>query len=273
MKRLSAFIFLFAGILAAQTPNIGSVTNAATFQPNPSVPLAPGMLFTIFGSSLANQIAQPSSLVLSSSLAGVSVQFENDSASFTAPLSYVQPDNPGANVQSQINAQVPWELAPVGGGTTTWNVVVNNNGALSSATPITVGAVAPGIFAASGRGIVINLDGTLSWPVGALPPLVTHPAKPGDVVIVYANGLGAVDQPITDGQNSLDQLRNTVTIPVVLVGGQPAQVAFSGLTPQYPGVNQLNIVVPNVPAGDNVPIQIQVGGLTSPITVTMGISN
>ena len=166
MKRLvPVLIFIgFAALSIAQSPNIGSVTNAATFQASSTVPLAPGMLFTIFGSGLANQIAQPSSLVLSSSLAGVTVQFENDNTTITAPLSYVQPDNPGANVQSQINAQVPWELAPTGGGTATWNVVVNNNGALSAAAPVTVGGFSPGIFAANGRGIVINLDGTLAWP-------------------------------------------------------------------------------------------------------------
>lgn len=262
-----------AALAAAQSPGISSINNAATFQANPGLPLAPGMLFTIFGSSLANEIAQPSSLVLSSSLGGVSVQFENSSTTITAPLSYVQPDNPAANVSSQINAQVPWEVAPSGGGLTTWNVVVNNNGALSAAVSVTVGAFSPGIFAASGRGIVINLDGTLAWPAGALPPLITHPAKPGDTVIVYADGLGAVNQPIVDGQNSLDQLRYTLTIPVVLIDGQPAQVTFSGLTPQYPGVNQLNIVIPNIPADDNATIQLQVGGLTSPVNVTMGVSN
>jgi uncharacterized protein (TIGR03437 family) len=272
MNRISFALIFLAGIAAAQNPSIQSVTNAATFQANPAVPLAPGMLFTIFGSGLANQVAQPSSLVLASGLGGVTVQFQNGGATLAAPLSYVQPDNPGASGTSQINAQVPWEVASAGAAST-WNVTVNNKGAVSAPVSVTVGGFAPGIFASNGRGIVINLDGTLAWPVGALPPLVTRPAHPGDAVIVYANGLGAVTPSLVDGQNSVDTLRSTTTVPVVLVGGQQAQVLFSGMTPQFPGVNQLNIVVPNVPAGDNVSIQIQVGGLTSPVSVTMAVAN
>jgi hypothetical protein len=37
-------------------------------------------------------------------------------------------------------------------------------------------------------------------------------------------------------------------------------------------VNQLNIVIPNVPAGNNVPIQIQVGGITTPNTITIAVN-
>jgi uncharacterized protein (TIGR03437 family) len=276
MNRTWAFLFsaMLGGFAAAQTPapapNVAAVTNSATFLPNSTVPLAPGMLFSIFGSNLANQIAQPSSLVLSSSLAGVTVQFENNNATFTAPLSYVQP---GTGTTSLINAQVPWELAPTGSGTTTWNVVVNNNGATSTPTAVTVGSASPGVFTSNNLGIVINLDGTLAQPANAIPTLTTHPAKPGDTVIIYATGLGAVTPTISDGQNALNQLRNTLVTPVVLIGGQPAQVLFSGLTPQYPGVNQLNVVIPNVPTNNSTPIQIQIGGFTSPATVTFGVIN
>ena len=59
--------------------------------------------------------------------------------------------------------------------------------------------------------------------------------------------------------------------PVVMIGGAMAQVPFSGLTPQFPGVNQLNVVVPTVGIGDMVPIQIQEGGITSPAAVVISI--
>jgi uncharacterized protein (TIGR03437 family) len=106
---------------------------------------------------------------------------------------------------------------------------------------------------------------------GSVPGVLTHPAKPGDLVIVYATGLGAVDVPIADGQASTDQTRNTLIKPTVMVGGLAANVLFSGLTPQYPGVNQLNVIVPNAVPGDSVPIQIQVGGITTPVTTTMAV--
>jgi uncharacterized protein (TIGR03437 family) len=67
-------------------------------------------------------------------------------------------------------------------------------------------------------------------------------------------------------------LRSTITIPVVMIGGVSAQVAFSGLSPQFVGVNQVNVVVPaGVTPGNAVPLQISVGGLTSTNQVTMAI--
>jgi uncharacterized protein (TIGR03437 family) len=53
----------------------------------------------------------------------------------------------------------------------------------------------------------------------------------------------------------------------------PADVLFSGLQPQFVGVNQVNIIIPpNAPTGEAVPIQFQVGGITSPATVTIAVT-
>ena len=50
-------------------------------------------------------------------------------------------------------------------------------------------------------------------------------------------------------------------------------MAFSGLAPQFTGVNQVNAVVPkNAPTGDAVPLQFQMGGLTTTDKVTIAVS-
>jgi uncharacterized protein (TIGR03437 family) len=68
-------------------------------------------------------------------------------------------------------------------------------------------------------------------------------------------------------------LTNVTTAPVVLVGGVQATVTFAGLSPQFPGVNQVNFVVPSgVTPGDAIPLQFQVGGITTTDKVTMAIS-
>jgi uncharacterized protein (TIGR03437 family) len=92
-------------------------------------------------------------------------------------------------------------------------------------------------------------------------------------VIVYATGLGGVDHTPANGDISGATLANTLTVPQVMIGGITAQVVFSGLAPQFVGVNQLNVIIPNVPAGSAVPIQISVGGNTSPATTTMAVGN
>lgn len=270
MRTCALSLFLAAAAaVSAQNPVInqsGGIVNAADFQ----TPLAPGSLFSIFGSRLSSQTASALSIPLSTSLGGVTVQFVSGSATINAPIEYVQAD--GANpATSQINAQVPWELvAP--GTTATVNVVVSHDGVSSAPTPVTIGPFSPGIFASGNLAVAVNLDGTLAWAANTIPGVTTHPAKPGDTIILYATGLGAVTPTVADGAASLDALRFTLTQPVVLIGGLPAQVQFSGLSPQFVGVNQLNVVIPNVPAGSNVPIQIQMGNITSPNTITLAVN-
>ena len=58
-----------------------------------------------------------------------------------------------------------------------------------------------------------------------------------------------------------------------LVGGVASQVTFSGLSPQFVGVNQINIVLAaRTPTGNAVPVQIQVNGSTNSNLVTIAVS-
>ena len=272
--RIRALLLLMtaATLASAQTFVVsdGGVVNAASFAKQP---VTGGSLVSIFGSNLAATLTLADSIPLSTKLGGVSVQFVNGTTTMSAPMLHVLPPN-------QLNVQVPWNLVPPG-ATQTVNVVVSFNGTSSVPAPVTVGPASPGIFTAGPPNfyaIAQNAsDGTLSQPVGSIPGLITHPAKAGvDAVVIYATGLGAVDSAIADGANSLDKLRNTLVKPIVLLGGvaiDPANVLFSGLTPQFVGVNQVNILIPaNAPTGDQVTLQFQMNGITTPVNVTMAIS-
>jgi uncharacterized protein (TIGR03437 family) len=172
----------------------------------------------------------------------------------------------------QINAQVPFEVAPADGSSANVTVVVNRGSSSSAAATAQITSAAPGVFLVSGssQAIAINGDGTLAAAAGAIAGLTTHPARPGDVIILYATGLGAVTPAVQSGQASLDELRRTVGMPLVTIGGLSAQVPFSGLTPQFPGVNQLNVVIPaNVTPAANVPLQIQLNGITHQATLAI----
>jgi len=50
------------------------------------------------------------------------------------------------------------------------------------------------------------------------------------------------------------------------VDGQPAQVAFAGLAPGFVGLLQINIVIPEVPAGERA-LDISIGGAAANRTV------
>jgi minor extracellular serine protease Vpr len=50
----------------------------------------------------------------------------------------------------------------------------------------------------------------------------------------------------------------------VTIGGVSATVQFSGLAPGFPGLNQVNFLVPaNIPAGLEA-TTVSIGGVTSP---------
>jgi uncharacterized protein (TIGR03437 family) len=56
-------------------------------------------------------------------------------------------------------------------------------------------------------------------------------------------------------------LRRTVASPNVMIGGA-SEISFSGLSPQFVGAYQLNVIVPaSVLPADSVPLQIQIGGV------------
>ena len=113
-------------------------------------------------------------------------------------------------------------------------------------------------------------------PARVPPPFTAHPAKIGDPtsLVILATGLGAVDPPVDSGGiPPSGTLSKTVATPTVRVGGVQAQVVFSGLAPGFVGVNQINIVIaPGTPVGNAVPLQIEMGGITTSDKVTIAVS-
>jgi len=254
---------LLAAISASAQPSIftDGVVNAASFAAGQ--PVAPGSLIAIFGNALADALLSADTVPWSANLDGASVSINGVSV----PLSFVS--------TGQINAQMPWDALPAGVTSGTVNVLVNNTHGSSVSVPVNVGPAAPGIFsipAGAGYAVAVNnADGSVAAPFGMISGITTHPAAVGDVLILYATGLGPVDSPPANGAASLDMTRNTLAVPTVLIGGNAAQVLFHGLSPQFPGVNQMNLVVPQVASGASVPIQIQMNGITSTNQVVIAI--
>jgi uncharacterized protein (TIGR03437 family) len=250
----SSLLLLAATLALAQMPVVaaGGVVDAATF----TAPVVPGSLVSIFGANLAAETVSAGAIPLPTTLGEASVSF-NGSA---APLLYVS--------AGQINAQLPWEVSATG----SVSVVVTNAGVSSAPRAVQVGAFSPGLFAVAGHGIAINPDGTLAAPTGSIPGLASHPATPGDTLMLLASGLGPVTPAGITGDNSLVILRSTTTTPVVLIGGTSAPVTFSGLSPQFVGVYQINVVMPSVALPANAaPLQIESGGITSTIHTTIAV--
>ncbi len=252
----------------------GGVINNASYTKGQVV--APGSVVSIFGSGLAAATLSFDTIPLSATLGSTTVLFNGE----PAPLYFVGADVEGTapNLYGQINAQLPWDLSISG----PVNVTVKNGSVTSAPVPVLVGASAPGIYSIpSGAGYAVafnSVDAAIAAPVNANLGYPTHPAKAGDIMTMYATGLGPVglsasgpSSPPAAGAASLDATRYTLTVPTLLIGGVQAQVIFSGLTPQYVGINQVNFVVPSGVTGSALPIQLVEGGITSTNQVVIAI--
>lgn len=100
----------------------------------------------------------------------------------------------------------------------------------------------------------------LLGPPGLLGAAVeTTPARAGQIVTMYATGLGETDPAYVDGEiPSAAPLRRA---PRVSLGGREAEVRFAGLI--GPGLYQLNLVVPDGLSGE-VRVVVETEGAASP---------
>ena len=257
--------------VTSPAPLISQVQNGASFAPGP---VAPGSFVAITGSNLADNETQSNLTPLPTVLSDVSVSVNN----VAIPLKGINPN--------QINAQLPWDLLPAGATSGSAEVVLTNSAGRSAPLKIQLTSAAPGIFYAltdSGgvqRPAAVNgSDGSLPLPANiTYSGYVSRPASVNDPagIIVFATGLGAVTNQPSNGAPGLGvpPYSTTLETPVVLVGGVPAQVVFSGLSPQFPGVYQLNVILqPGTPTGDAVPVQIQLNGITTTDQLKIAVSN
>ena len=103
----------------------------------------------------------------------------------------------------QINAQLPWNVFADGSASGTASVVVTSGGISSAPASVAVGPFSPGIFTlqgGAGQGGVVNVDGSLAAPQGALVGLNARPAAVGSTVMILATGLGLSMHPSTTGR-------------------------------------------------------------------------
>ena len=232
---------VLSGFSTKPAISAAGLANAAT---NVAGPVSAGGLVTVYGENLG---------VGGCNGIGEEVLFNG----IPAGILYASP--------TQINAQVPWEIA----GASEVQVVPMNNGAAGAAITVAGAGASPGIFTASEAGtgqgaIVPNGTHTIATP--------DNPAHRGQYASLYGAGLGAVThQPPTGGWSQFAPLAQAMSLPIVTVGGVNAFVSWAGLAPAFTGLYQVNFIVPeNAPTGSAVPVTVSIDGAMSN-TVTMAI--
>jgi len=206
------------------------ITNAANYTPITNA-FAPGELVTLYGNfGVATQVDHV--LPIPTMLGGVQV-FVNGQA---APVYLVS--------ENQISAFIPYEVA--GEFFATFQVEVN--GSKSNLVTVYVDNSAPGIYTLTengiGAGAILHSDFSEVTD--------SSPAKAGETVLLFMNGLGAVTPQVADGApgptSPLSTSVEAANIFVVLNDGvdfpASANVSFAGLAPGFAGLYQVNFTVP-----------------------------
>jgi uncharacterized protein (TIGR03437 family) len=244
------------------------VVNGATFSPNQ--PLARGTLVSLFGNQFTYALSQATETPLPTELGSTQVMVGGT----PAPLVFTS--------WGQINFQVPNEV-PL--GTTTVQVV--RDGQAGNTITATIANRSPGLFLLNpvllGQyGAITNASQGGNFPIprelAAELGINGAPARPGDILTIYATGLGDVAPVVPSGHAAPGQepFAEIVEKPRVnflakFLFPLREDPSFVGLTPGFVGLFQINVAVPDqAPANPRTPVNVE--GLTGGLSNTVEIA-
>jgi uncharacterized protein (TIGR03437 family) len=222
------------------------IVSTAGFQP--FVPVAPGSLVTIFGERLSDVTERATGTTLPTRLGSTRVQIGGREV----PLSFVSPE--------QINAVIPIGLVV----NTQHQLLVQRANTLARPVQVDVAPAQPAVFTTGteSRGNIFRVRGG-GQPVPVAPG---NPARAGDILLIFASGLGETTPPVPAGTQAPQAPLSAVSEQTIVdIGGVEAPVESAVLAPGFVGLYQVNARMPGgVAAGNAVPVRITVAGQTSP---------
>ena len=159
-----------------------------------------------------------------------------------------------------VIVQVPWELQ----GAPSAQVKVLVDGFVpSNVVSVPLVQYAPALFPTGSIVYAYNL--TTQSEISA-----SSPAHAGDMVQLFANGLGPVNNQPASGDDlpAAPNQATTSSTPTVTVGNQPATVSYSGLGYALPDSilwfqYTVTVQIPSGLAAGNQPVVLSIGGVSS----------
>jgi uncharacterized protein (TIGR03437 family) len=231
----------------------GLVVNASTANGYPR--LGVGSFAAAYGSGFASSptVASPP---FPGALGGVSVMVK-DSAGVTrsAPIQSVYP--------TQVNYLVPDGTAP--------GIATVTIGTSSGAAQID--AIGPGLYSMSGTGQgVAAATAALYAADGTITPQNVFQCNSGGSCTTAPMSLGNTgDQLVVTFYGTGLRNNRGLSNSSIAIGGARASLLYVGAQPQYPGLDQVNVMVPTSLAGaGEVPVVLTVDGQTANV-VTVNV--
>jgi uncharacterized protein (TIGR03437 family) len=206
----------------------------------PNYGIAQGSIAAIYGTNFT-ATSVGATLPLQTTLGGVSVSVTVGTTTTNALIYFVS--------STQINAVIP-SATPVGTGT----ITVTNGAGTSSGFAITIVASDFGLLTTNyGSGPAQGYDASINPNNQYILFGFSEAANPGDTLELWGTGLGPVPGDAT-----------YVSVPTaqVYIGGLPARIGYSGRS-GYPGLDQINVVVPSGVTGCYVSVVVETGNFVS----------
>jgi uncharacterized protein (TIGR03437 family) len=221
---------------AAESPRIAplGIRNAASFGfAESGGGIAPGSIFGVFGTDLGPEtplqgtIPYPDSLPNDATGTRVEVRSLESGATVAAYLLYTS----ASQVMGILLSTTPLGRA---------QLTVIHGGEASEPQEVDVLSRAVGIFTQSmdgrGPGVVQNVVSNADQPLNQL----TRPALPGQNIVLWATGLGAID----GADNVAPPVGNVGDDVEVEIAGIKQKASYAGRAPGFPGVDQINVRLP-----------------------------
>jgi uncharacterized protein (TIGR03437 family) len=251
--------------VVAQSPPVAAyrgTVNAATFLPEDLA--SPGAIMALFGEQIAYDGPKWAEKIPLDTQLGKTRVLVNGQP---APLFY--------SSYGQINFQLPFET-PSGEAL----VRVERDGQAGNTVAVQVVERSPRILPYGEYGVIQNASRNYKLPMPPTPGVPAERAKPGDILVVYGFGFGAVAPGVATaaaGPSAEPLARLTATVRVFfgprgIFGDPPSAIPdYAGLAPTFVGVYQINVRIPeDAPRGDRVPLWMQVGDdITRPVLVAI----
>ncbi len=235
---------------------MAGIVNSGNYAPGP---FAPNSLVTIFGSGLARSSQQLTANDISGGQLPTVLNYTQVFVdNVPSPLFYVS--------DSQINFLVPSTQA-VGDV----KIRVASEGSTGPEVMVTVVDSAPALFSLpDGYAIATHVDNSLVSP--------DSPAHGGEIIVVYATGLGkTLPNPATGEIPKYAAPIAALSALQVSLGGVAVDsglIQYAGLTPLSAGLYQINIQLPgNLPGnpGTDPEVRVTIAGQSSPAGLKLAI--
>lgn len=252
----SAGILSWSGTSAREAPSYSaaSIVNAAANAPGL---LAPNTIVSVYGTNLSRgtasvDLADMQSGFLPTYLPGTGTRVFV--GGIAAPLFYVSP--------TQVNFLIPSDFVP---GSVNVDIVVD---ALYGAGParVVLTETGPALFTFSDRPVAVATRGD--------GMLVTEgdPLHPGEIVILWATGLGRTKPAAVSGQlaTTAAEIADINSFELTLGGAvvPRSNIQYVGLTPGSAGLYQINLILPDS-LPDNPEIRITLKQRSSPLGIRL----